>query len=314
MVYIPRYLCDLHTHTTCSDGHDTPKELIDKAANIGMKIIAITDHDVRPAWSIIENNQTINIIKYAENKGIKLIRGIEISCDTDNEDVHIIGLGCEWNAAYFERLEKEVQKSRLKGYQELVKVLQKKGIDVTWDEILRLSGKEEQPELIHKKHIFEMIASKGYAKTWKEAKILVQNDPDLNIPRQKPDPITVIEEIHKAGGIAILAHPYLINEQVKYRGINYTRDQYIDLLIEASLDGIEACYSYDKTSYHGTMTKEAIEKEIKNKYGQKVSILSGGSDYHADYKKQMSNPRILGESGITLEYFYQNELLKNVVF
>lgn len=78
--------------------------------------------------------------------------------------------------------------------------------------------------------------------------------------REKPDAVSVIKEIHKLGGIIILAHPYLISEPVSYKGKEMSRQEFIEVLIEAGLDGIEASYTYDKTSYGGTMTKDEIKK------------------------------------------------------
>ena len=65
-----------------------------------------------------------------------------------------------------------------------------------------------------------------------------------------------IRAVHRTGGLVILAHPYLIEEPVSYGGRELSRAEFIDLLINAGLDGIEARYTYDKTSYGGTLTKE----------------------------------------------------------
>ena len=104
----PPYLVDLHTHSTRSDGADTPKQLIDNAAARGMKVLAITDHDIRPPEKIqidqIQEDQSrkdsvpvmMDAVEYAMFKGLYLIRGIEISCETTAEDCHIVCLGCDW--------------------------------------------------------------------------------------------------------------------------------------------------------------------------------------------------------------------------
>ena len=90
---------------------------------------------------------------------------------------------------------------------------------------------------------------------------------------------------------------------------------YIDRLIRAGLDGIEACYPYSKTSYGGTLTPEQIEREVRERYAGRVSIISGGSDYHADFKKgvKKEKARNIGECGITLEYFEHNRLLQAIL-
>ncbi|MFQ8897944.1 MAG: PHP domain-containing protein [[Clostridium] scindens] len=93
----PNYTIDLHCHTNRSDGADTPKELVDQAAEAGMKVIAITDHDIRPVKTI----DGMDAVEYAASKGVVLLRGIEISCQTTVEDCHIVCFGCDWNDPFF---------------------------------------------------------------------------------------------------------------------------------------------------------------------------------------------------------------------
>lgn len=163
--------------------------------------------------------------------------------------------------------------------------------------------------------IFELIARKGYQKDWSSAKLMVKNISSYQILREKPDPLQVIHQVHRCGGIVIMAHPYLVNEPVRIPSGTMDRPAYIDRLIEAGLDGIEACYPYSKTSYGGSLTPEQIENEVRERYAGRIAIISGGSDYHADFRKGVSpeKARIIGESGITLEYFQQNTLLQEVL-
>jgi fructose-bisphosphate aldolase class II len=129
------------------------------------------------------------------------------------------------------------------------------------------------------------------------------------VKREKPCPLKTIEALHAAGGIAILAHPYLIDETVTVDGKNVSRDHYIRRLFEHGLDGIETAYTYDKTSYKGTMTPEAIRSEVLERYGKAAAILSGGSDYHADHKKGVANPRRIGDAGVDVDYFKGHSVL-----
>jgi len=292
----PEYECDLHTHTTASDGHKLPKELIDAAVADGIVVLGITDHDV-----VLKNRK--ELILYAKEKGVHLLPGIEISCDTENDDVHVIGYGCRWNSTYFEQLKQDVRKSRYFGYKELVKRLDDNGYPLDFDEILKYGGNEENPYGIMKKQIYEYMAVKGYAKTWNDAKVFVLSDETYAVKRRKPDPVDTISQIHNTGGIAILAHPFLIAEQVKYKNKSMNRMEYIDILIEAGLDGIEACYPYHKSSYQGVEDSHRIEHIIKSRYADKIRFFSGGSDYHGDDIKQAENPRLLGEKGVSFSYF-----------
>ena len=101
------YSCDLHTHTNHSDGRKTPKEVIDEAAEVGLKVLAITDHDVIPPEFIDTEDGPVSVTEYARKKGIICIPGIEISCDTENEDVHLVCLGCDWKHPFSGRWKKK---------------------------------------------------------------------------------------------------------------------------------------------------------------------------------------------------------------
>lgn len=306
------YACDLHCHTDLSDGNDSPLELILHAAQRGLKVVAITDHDKKPPLLINVDGHVTDIIAFASQFGVHLIRGIEISCETGVEDVHIIGLGCNWDDAYFDDLDAFILQSKIESYRELVHRLQLMGMDFSWAELLENGGKPILEKDIQKKLIFELIARKGYAESWKEAKLLVKNNPALNISRTKPDSAGVIAALRRLGGVAILAHPYLIDDQVVKNGQTLSRQQFIAGLIEAGLDGIEARYPYGKTSYSGQLTPDEIYDEVMLRCGNAGLIISGGSDYHADYKKGTKNPRELGECGITLEAFLSYDKLKNL--
>lgn len=313
MSYKAEYLCDLHSHTMMSDGNDTYKEIIDNAAELGMRVIAITDHDVTPKGTIESGGKLFTPTEYGRMKNVYVIPGIEYSCDTDVDDVHIVGLGCDWSNEKFKIEEKNMEISKINGYRKLTEVLTKNGMDISWQELLENNGNLRRPEDIQRKHIFELIANKGYASTWQDAKIMVRDNPAYNVKREKIEPIRAIDIIHEAGGIAILAHPYLIDEIVEKNRIKTTRWEYIENLIKSGLDGIEAAYTYSKTSYKGNCTSEEIEKEVRELYTDMVKIISGGSDYHNDAKRGVKNPRLIGEKGVTWEYFKQNKYLSSLI-
>lgn len=310
----PNYKFDLHCHTTRSDGRDTPKELIDHAVEVEMKAIAITDHDIIPPNTIISNNKEYDIEKYAKSKGLKLIKGYEFSTDTMVEDVHILGYNLNWESEEIKQEVKAARKSKTKAYRLLCKRLSEKGMPIDFKEdILKYIDKNKNEIIrekneVEKKLIFEKMAERGFASSWEKAKIMIKNDSYFNIKRKKIDPFKTIKLIHENGGIAVLAHPYLINKKVyneKFGELN--RIEYIEKLIEHGLDGIEARYTYNKTSYKGNKTVKKIEKEIINLYSDRL-LISGGSDYHSGQKIGIKNYRYIGEAGINLDRF--NKLFK----
>lgn len=307
----PRYPCDLHCHTSRSDGNDTPRELIDAAAALGLRAIGLTDHDIDPPRRIDdEHGRSRAVVEYAAARGVVLVPGYEFSCDTHVDDVHICGYDLDWDHPDLQAEVRAAKRSKTRAYEDLCAALTAKGMPVDWEaDVLSArdaAGKafRRDPEEVQRKHIFEAMAARGHAATWSEAKLKVRDDPDLNIPRRKIDPVEAIALIHRCGGTAVLAHPYLIDEEVRPGGSGRTsRRAYIDRLVEAGLDGIEARYSYDKTTYKGTLSPEAIEEEVRRTYGGRVRFLSGGSDYHADHKKGAKVVRRLGERGLTWEEF-----------
>lgn len=309
--YKPLYECDLHCHTTRSDGNDTPKELIERASNLGMKAIAITDHDIDPPLYILdESGRKTDIKKFAKNLGLDLILGYEFSCDTYVDDVHIIGYELDWKSRLVKEEVERAEKSKLSAYKQLCEVLTEHGMPIDYEkEILVYSDEDGKvrtrtPEEVERKHIFEVMAKKGYAKSWSEAKLKIRDNPALNVRREKISPLAAIELIKKCGGLAVLAHPYLIDEEVNSKELGSVfRDEYIDKLIEAGLDGIESCYTYNKTTYKGSMSNDEIQKEVENKYGGKVKFFTGGSDFHNDVKKGVKNSRMIGEAGISYHKF-----------
>lgn len=296
------YKCDLHTHTTVSDGKDTYEELLLAAKNRGLNVVAITDHDKVPLNVIIVNGREISPVEYAKSLGVKLIPGIEYSCDTQIEDVHIVGLGCDFSYEGFEKANEDIKKGKIKSYRVFAEQ-----VGIEWNKVVEACQGEEN---VQKKRIFELMAEAGMVQSWKEAKLMAQSNEKLkSIKREKISPKSAIELIHAAGGIAILAHPLLIDEKLPQ---GKTREEYIEEIIGFGIDGIEAAYPYSKTSYKGNLTDDEAESYIREKYEGRVKIMSGGSDYHNDARSGIVNGRELGEKGISQEYFDLNELLRKL--
>ncbi|SHM25484.1 hypothetical protein SAMN05660826_00555 [Caldanaerovirga acetigignens] len=305
-----RYDCDLHCHTVRSDGYDTPEELIINAKEAGLKVVAITDHDIQPPLYVETDGEKLDIRLYAKKYGLELVLGYEFSCDTYVDDVHILGYKMDFESPLLQEEVERAKRSKSDAYRELCEILTSKGMPIDYEnEILRYTDEEgnvryRDPDEVQRKHIFEVMAKKGYAPTWQEAKILVRDDPELNVRRKKISPFDAIDLIKACGGTAVLAHPFLIDEVITYPdGRNLTRKEYIDRLVKHGLDGIEACYTYSKTSYKGSLSDDEIERIVKEEYKGRVKFFTGGSDYHADHKKGVENPRYLGERGISLREF-----------
>ncbi len=301
------YACDLHCHTNRSDGKDSPKELIDRASKMGLKAIAITDHDITPPNTVEHKGTLVPILDYAKSKDIILLRGIEISCDSENEDVHIIAFGCDFSDSHFQELEVAVIQSKIESYRKFVGLLNDAGYPITWQQVLTQNGSIIDEAQIQKKMIFQKLAELGYFPSWKEAKNFSQTHPEFNVMRQKPDPKEIIDLIHDTHGVSILAHPYLIQPK------NRTTDEYIDQLIKDGLNGLEANYSYSKTNYRGDLSELEIDIRILTKCIAKGLLISGGTDSHGIGNDGISDGRELGTNGITYPKFLKYGYLNYVV-
>ncbi|MGM0365893.1 MAG: PHP domain-containing protein [Actinomycetota bacterium] len=300
----------MHCHTTRSDGNDSPGQLIKNASGLGMKAIGMVDHDIGPALYVDSGARKVKIKEFSAGLGLELVLGDEFSCDSYVDDVHIIGYELDWSCPAVRDEIKRAEQSKTDAYRRLCELLSAEGMPIDYNEdILRYTDSNgnpstRRPEEVQRKHIFEAMAKKGYAESWDEAKLMVRESPGLNIRREKASPLDVLDIIKSCGGVSVLAHPYLIDEKVESRVMGkVTRDRYIGRLIDAGLDGIESCYTYDKTTYKGSMARGRIQKEVEGAYRGRVRFFTGGSDYHNDAKKGAPNPRMIGEAGISYRQY-----------
>ncbi len=198
--------CDMHCHTLRSDGNDTPLELIESAAAAGLHAVGITDHDIDPPLTIdLPDGRKADTVEYAAELGVILVPGYEFSCDTLVDDVHICGYRLDWTHPDLQAEIAAAKQSKSRAYEDLCTVLTRKGIPVDWD--ADVLGGVRRPDEVQRKHIFEAMAARGHAETWSDAKIMVRDDPDLNVRRRKIDPLDAIALIKRCGGTAVLAHP-----------------------------------------------------------------------------------------------------------
>lgn len=292
-----RYPCDMHAHTTNSDGNDTYPELIQAAKEAGLHVLAVVDHDVAPI-EMIDGESTADM---ALAEGIALLPGCEFSCETHIEDCHIKIIGGDFAHPAITAILDDIAASKSDAYLELLDVLKRRGMPIDLSELLAF-GHPVAVEDLQKKRIFEFMAHKGYTKDWVSAKLLVRNDPELSVKRRKPSAFSVIQAAKASGGVVSLAHPYLMDAEVQCDGKKISRGEWITRMVAEGLQGIEASYTYDKTTTREPMTKQEMEQAIRRDYASCLFI-DGGSDYHADHKKGIERPRELGECGLSRAEF-----------
>ncbi len=268
---------DLHCHTNASDGTMGPSEIIDLAIKRGIELLAITDHDT--VKGIPE------ALKYSIKKNINMIPGVEISAAFTPGTMHICG--------YFIDIENEdlnkglafIQNSRKNRNPKIIEKLNQTGISISMEEVREEAGNDQ----IGRPHFARALIKKGYANDFEEAfnKYLGKgasayvNRPHLTFEES-------IELIHGAGGIAVIAHPSLLNYQS-----NEEYKQHLKTFKNKGLDGIEAFSGHHSTE----------ECELFYQIGNDLDmIITGGSDFHGE-----NNP------GVNLGSFYlPKEITKNI--
>ncbi len=252
---------DLHTHSYKSDGADSPEQLIRKASAAGLRAVALTDHDTTDG---------IGEARLAAKAcGIEFIPGIEISVISETE-THIVGLYIDPSDEF---LSSEIARSKIarkERNEETVRLLRSLGYDVSYEEAELLAGHG----LVGRGHFANLLVSKGYCSSVKQAfaDLLSCGKPAYSGNHCFTDR-EAIDIIHRAGGVAVLAHLHLIKlpDEKLY--------EYLKKLKGFGLDAIEGYY----TDYTPEM-----EKTYRSFAASLGLILSGGSDYHGSMKPHIS--------------------------
>ncbi|MCR4652013.1 MAG: PHP domain-containing protein [Lachnospiraceae bacterium] len=251
-------MIDLHTHTNCSDGSDSPEELIDKAVAKGLTALAITDHDTVDGLD--------RAINHAKDKGIRLIPGIELGTEYHGKDIHIVGLNIDKEAEEFADYLKRFVESRDIRNEKMCALLTEAGMPVTYDEL-----KETFPgSVITRAHMARYLFMKGYTTYLKEAfERYIGDQGPCYLPREKITAMEGVALIRKAKGIPVLAHPLLYK-------MSWDRiEELVDELIPEGLLAMEAVYSTNTSGDEARSRQFAADKGI---------LISGGSDYHGVVK------------------------------
>ena len=240
---------DLHVHTNCSDGVFPPDVVVEKAAEHGLKAIAITDHDtvegITPAMDA------------AEEIGFEIIPGVEISAVKDETEIHVLGYFIDWHDSTLLKKLKHLRENRLGRMKEMVRLLAKQGVDVDPAEIEKKVSKGSAGRL----HLARVLAEQGITRDVKEAfDVYIGDGKPCCVRHERLDYTDAIKLINRIGGVAVLAHPGTMG-----------KDEYIPDYVKAGLKGIEVLYVKHRPQAKSKYLKLAKEYNL---------IVTGGSDFH----------------------------------
>lgn len=263
------FRADIHCHSICSDGSDTPRELLYLAKKIGLQGLSITDHDTLDAY-------TPDLFAEAKKLEIRLLTGIEISSEQDNIPVHVLGYGYDLTYEPLKEFLIQMQKRRKDRNQTILKKLADRKMVISEDELNAFAS----DRTVGRPHIAQIMLAKGYVSSIKEAFDVYLNEKGLcYAPGIKYLPHEVIDQIHAAKGKAVLAHPHF-----------YHKHSFVRKLLTLPFDGIECHYAKLAKAQEQPWLKIAKERNL---------IPTGGSDYHGKIKPQIP----LGCSWVSQEIF-----------
>ncbi len=242
---------DLHTHSNASDGKLSPDAIVRMAAELGLKYLALTDHDtVAGIPAALEAARA-----YPE---LTFIPGVEISTDTTEGEVHMLGYFIDINNAEFTRAVERFRDSRQGRAKGMIAKLAKMGMDIDWARVQELAG----DGVIGRPHIARAMIEKGYITTFEEAfDRYIGHGCPAYVERDKMTPAEAVEMIVRADGLPVLAHPFTVTDPEKV----------VKELKVAGLTGLE--------TYYKDASPDAIKNmlQLAQRYGL---IVTGGSDYH----------------------------------
>jgi 3',5'-nucleoside bisphosphate phosphatase len=246
--------CDLHTHTHFSDGFHSPEYLIEKAASLKLKALAITDHNSIEALPIAR--------RIADREGIELITGVEINC----EGTEILGYFFDTTYEPLLKILDENATSINDIATQKLYWLKDNGYDVSLKDVMEFSGPNKR---IQTTHLALELKKKGYVPSIQDAFSIIIKKINIDFKPKRHSTKKVISEIINANGVAVLPHPWLLPTSIKH-----DLEVYVSKLKEHGLVGIET------TGPHHSEDEKIIlkTKEISKKLGL---VETGGSDFHS---------------------------------
>ena len=245
---------DLHTHSSASDGTDPPAEVMRRAAQAGLDLVALTDHDTLAGHTEA---------RAALPPGLGLVPGMELSCRLTGHSVHLLAYGVDPGNADLAAQCQAIRTDRLRRGQAMVARLAALGVDITWDQVAALAG----GGVVGRPHIARAMVAAGAIERPEQAfsSDWIGAGGRAYVTRYALDPAEAVGLIAAAGGVAVLAHPGAMSRGWK------VPDEAIAGLTEAGLAGLEISHPDHDDSQRSRLATLAAALDL---------VPTGGSDDH----------------------------------
>ncbi len=241
---------DLHTHSTASDGLLSPADLVHLASSIGLTTLGLTDHD--STLGIDEARAA------GERDGVDVVPGIELSCTVSAGELHMLGYFIDHQSADLQSTLSEFREGRRDRVARIVERLHGAGVAVDLDRVRELGSGGS----VGRAHVARALVESGEVSSMDEAfeRYLARGRPGY-VERPRLTPSGAVELVHRAGGVAVLAHPFTVTEL----------DTTLTELVENGLDGLEVYYSLYNSDQRARLARLAHDFGL---------VPTGGSDFH----------------------------------
>lgn len=250
---------DLHCHTTASDGRHSPTELVQMAAALGLRTIAITDHD--STEGVDEG------LAAGRAAGVEVIPGVELSCDVGEGELHMLGYFPDYHDAGFKAELARLREGRVNRAQAMAARLTDLGYPISFERVKELAG----DGAIGRPHVAQALVEAGHVHNKGEAfdKLIGRNGPAY-VERARLTPPDACRLIRSVGGLPVFAHPFIVTgDSRKLQPVPV--EESLPELVDAGLAGLEVYYPY--------YTPDLIDRLLS--YARRYRlIVTGGSDFH----------------------------------
>ncbi|HCA87362.1 MAG TPA: phosphatase [Streptomyces sp.] len=265
---------DLHTHSTASDGTDSPAGLMRKAAAAGLDVVALTDHDTVGGHAEATA---------ALPAGLILVTGAELSCRIGEVGLHMLAYLFDPEEPELARERELVRDDRLPRAQQMVVKLRELGVPVDWERVRRIAG----DGAVGRPHVASALVELGVVESVSDAFTpdWLADGGRAYVGKHELDPFEAVRLVKGAGGVTVLAHPLAVK-----RGVQVS-ESVIAELASAGLDGIEIDH----------MDHDAASRARLRGLAADFGLLStGSSDYHGSRKtcrlgEYTTDPEVYGE-------------------
>jgi 3',5'-nucleoside bisphosphate phosphatase len=256
---------DLHSHSTMSDGTDSPKRVVELAEEAGLSALALTDHDTL--------DHVPEARAAAKARGMRLVPGCEISCELAGRapgSMHLLVFFVDDGAGELQERLAALQAARNERNGQIVEALNARGVPITPDAVRVQAG----PGSVGRPHIARVLMEEGHVASIQEAfDVWLGKGRPAYFERDRLGPEDAIELTHSTGGVCAVAHPGSLGLE------DAALDEFLGELAGAGLDGLECEYGAylpeERAPFH----------ELARRHGLAPT---GGSDYHGENKPGLS--------------------------